>query len=57
MNAAILTASPSYRVYFKRQDVSSTPAVTFSEDEFSLIVGVGMERFISSSNQETKVNP
>ncbi|EFX72028.1 hypothetical protein DAPPUDRAFT_308592 [Daphnia pulex] len=51
VNAAVSTENPAYRVYFRRQHVSTTS--TSLEDEFSLVVAIGMERFINS-RQETK---
>ncbi len=53
MNASVSTENPAYHVYFRRHQDSTTS--TLLEDEFSLVVAIGMERFVNS-RQETKVN-
>ncbi len=54
VSAAISTANPSYRVYFRRNVVTTPPTSAKEEEDYSVIVGVSKENFIGN-NEEVKV--
>ena len=54
VSAAILTANPLYRVYFRRNFETTSSTSAKEEEDYSVIVGVSKENFIGN-NEEVKV--
>ena len=50
MSAALLTAKPSYHVYFRQRD--ATTSSSSNDENFSLIVGLSGEKFMSSNKSQ-----
>ena len=52
----MLTANPSFRVYYRRQCNSTSSSTDFEEDDYSLIIGIRLEHLVDS-NKQLKVEP
>ncbi len=50
---ALVTANPSYQVYFRRR-LSTTSSTDLEENDYSLIIGIRLEHFMDA-NQQLKV--
>ncbi|XP_046653116.1 uncharacterized protein LOC124343710 isoform X5 [Daphnia pulicaria] len=51
---ALVTANPSYRVYFRRQRLSTKSSTDLEEDDYSLIIGIRLEHFMDANQQLKK---
>jgi hypothetical protein len=48
---ALVTANPSYRVYFRQQRLSTKSSTDLEEDDYSLIIGIRLEHFMDAKQQ------
>ncbi|XP_046653114.1 uncharacterized protein LOC124343710 isoform X3 [Daphnia pulicaria] len=54
VHAALITANPSYQVYFRQQRFSTTSPTDLEEDDYSLIIGIRLEHCMDVNQQLKK---